>query len=116
MRMTWCAMFVALSVPLAAACGVDTADDLSSTELAASGFKFNPTTDGSEPVFVNGVQCTNIFPGALTPQTQIYQIWPIGTKGIVNTTYNTPERPNLYGIFGTSTPLSQSHHVDGFSQ
>jgi len=120
MRLTSCAMFVALSATLAgslAAC-VDTAtDDQGTTDLASnSGFRFNPATDGTEPVFVNGVLCTQIFPGALTPQTQVYQIWPIGTKGIVTAPYNTPERPNLYAVFGTSTPLFESHHVDGFSQ
>jgi len=118
MRLTSCAMFVALSVSLGAACADDTAtDDSATTDLSSdSGFRFDPATDGTEPVFVNGVLCTQIFPGALTPQTQVYQIWPIGTKGIVNAPYNTPERPNLYAVFGTSTPLSVSHHVDGFSE
>jgi hypothetical protein len=104
-------------VSVAAGCGVDTAEDPETNDLAAeSDFRFNPRTDLTEPVFVNGQQCNQIFPGGKTPQTQIYQIWPIGTRGIVNATYNTPQRPNLYAVFGTSTPLSQSHHVDGFDQ
>jgi hypothetical protein len=118
MRMSSCAMFVVLSAFPIAACGVDTAgDDSATTDLASSSdFQFNPATDGTEPVWVNGVLCTQIFPGALTPQTQTYVIWPIGTKGIVNARYNTTERPNLYAVFGTSAPLSESHHVDGFNQ
>ena len=118
MRLTSCAMFVALSAALAgslAACGVDTAADPATTDLI-SDLKFNPATDGTEPVFVNGALCTQIFPGSLTPQTQTYVIWPIGTQGIVNAPYNTPERPNLYAVFGTTAPLSVSHHVDGFDQ
>jgi hypothetical protein len=119
MRLTSCAMFVALSSILAgslAACAVDTASDDPTTTDLTSDIRFNPATDGTEPVFVNGLQCRQIFPGSLTPQTQTYVIWPIGTNGIVNTTYNTSQRPNLYAVFGTSTPLSVSHHVDGADQ
>jgi hypothetical protein len=111
MRMTVALVLVSA----VAACGVDTAEDPETNDLAAeSDFRLNPRTDVTEPVFVNGQLCNQIFPGANTPQTQIYQIWPIGTRGIVNATYNTPQRPNLYAVFGTSAPLSQSHHVDGF--
>jgi hypothetical protein len=47
-----------------------------------------------------------VFPGGLTPQAQVYHIWAVGTNGIVNATYNTPGTPNLYAVFGTSTPAS----------
>jgi hypothetical protein len=97
-----------------AACGVDTAsDDDETTDLAAeAAVKFNPATDLTEPAWVNGELCTQIFPGAKTAQTQTYVFWAIGTQGIVNAPYNTPQRPNLYAVFGTGAPAAESHHID----
>jgi hypothetical protein len=103
-----------LLVSLTTACVADAADP-TSTEVSASDIHVNPATDLVEPGFVNGTLCQLVFPGALTSSTEFYEIWAVGTNGIVNTTFNT-SRPNLYAIFGTSTPLSEVHHVDGFSQ
>jgi len=86
------------------------------SEVSASDVKINPTKDLTEPAFVNGRLCQMVFKGGLTPQTQVYQIWAVGTNGIVNAPYNTPGTPNLYAVFGTSAPASETHHVDGFSQ
>ena len=62
---------------------------------------------------MNGALCTMIFKGALTPQTEVYEIWAVGTNGIVQgAAYNTG-RPNLYAVFGTNTDPSITHHVDG---
>src|SRR6185503_5083652 len=110
MRMTLAVVFVSL-----AACGVDSnpVDDNEDTSVATNDVKIDPTKDGTEPAYVNGVLCNMVFPGALTPQTQTFAIWPIGTNGIVNTTYNTPTRPNVYAVFGTGTPLFETHHVAG---
>jgi hypothetical protein len=107
-----------LLVSLTTACAVDPTDtsDTPDTEVAASDVRINPKTDVTEPAFVNGTLCTMVFPGGLTPQTQVYQIWNVGTHGIVNAPYNTPQRPNLYAVFGTNAPASETHHVDGFSQ
>ncbi len=85
-----------------------------STATAASAIHVNPATDGTEPVWVNGRQCTMVFPGALTPSTEHYAIWAIGTRGIVDAPYNTPARPNLYAVFGTHPAASEVHHVPGF--
>lgn len=109
MRMTLCVLLVSM----AAACGVDTADTDSSTSAAV---RINPRKDDVEPTYVNGTLCKLVFKGALTPQTQMYLIWAVGTDGIVNATYNTPRRPNLYAIFGTGRPAFETHHVDGFDQ
>jgi hypothetical protein len=97
-----------------AACGVDTAsDDEETTDLSAeAAVKFNPATDLTEPAWVNGELCTQIFPGAKTAQTQTFVFWAIGTQGIVNAPYNTPQRPNLYAVFGTGAPAAESHHID----
>jgi len=88
----------------------------SDTEEVTTEIRINPRTDGTEPGYVNGVLCTQVFPGALTPQTQMYLIWAVGTNGIVNAPYNTPRRPNLYAVFGTGTPLFETHHVAGQDQ
>jgi hypothetical protein len=106
--MTLCVVLVFL----AAACGVDTA----TTDTSSSAVRIDPTRDDVEPSYVNGVLCKLVFQGALTPQTQNYLIWPVGTNGIVNTTYNTPKRPNIYAIFGTGRPAFETHHVAGFDQ
>jgi hypothetical protein len=107
MRMTLCVVLVSL-----AACGVDT----STGTTSSAAIKIDPTKDDVEPTYVNGTLCKLVFQGALTPQTQMYLIWPVGTNGIVNTTYNTPKRPNLYAIFGTGRPAFETHHVEGFDQ
>jgi hypothetical protein len=100
----------------AAGCAVDPADPTAGdVSASASDVRINPATDATEPAYVNGVKCTMVFPGGLTPQTQVYQIWPVGTHGIVNTPYNTA-RPNLYAVFGTGAAAGDNHHVDGFSQ
>jgi hypothetical protein len=106
MRMT---LFLVL-VSLATAC-VDTETE----DESASDITVDPTRDLLEPSYVNGTLCKLDFVGALTPETQVYQIWPVGTKGIVDTTYNT-WRPNLYAIFGTGRPAFETHHVDGYDQ
>jgi hypothetical protein len=83
---------------------------------SSSALEINPGTDGTEPAYVNGVLCTMVFPGALTPSTETYAIWDIGTKGIVDAPYNTPKRPNLYAVFGTHPADIEIHHVPGFDQ
>jgi hypothetical protein len=104
-------------VPLATACMADATDaPLGTSNIAARDITIDPATDLVESGFVNGALCNMIFPGGLTPQTQTYQIWSVGTHGIVNAPYNTLLRPNLYAVFGTSTTASLVHHVDGFSQ
>src|SRR5512138_440065 len=109
MRMTLCVVLVSL----AAACGVDAAATDTSTSAA---IRIDPAKDDVEPSYVNGTLCKLVFQGALTPQTQMYLIWAVGTNGIVNATYNTPKRPNLYAVFGTGRPAFETHHVDGFDQ
>jgi hypothetical protein len=111
-RMSWPLAFVALA---AAACG-DSSSPAALTSTTASALRFDPATDGTEPAFVNGVLCTMVFPGALTPSTEHYAIWDIGTKGIVDAPYNTPKRPNLYAVFGTHPADAEVHHVPGFDQ
>jgi hypothetical protein len=110
-RMSWSLAFVALA---AAACGGSSSPSTITT--TSSALKFNPATDGTEPAYVNGVLCTMVFPGALTPSTEHYAIWDIGTKGIVDAPYNTPKRPNLYAVFGTHPAGTEVHHVPGFDQ
>src|SRR5678816_2360882 len=119
MRMTLAVVLVSVSV---AACGVDTAGDIASdndtesTSVTTTDVRIDRTKDDVEPTYVNGTLCSLVFKGALTADTQMYLIWAVGTNGIVTTTYNTPKRPNIYAIFGTSRPAFETHHVDGFSQ
>ena len=107
MRMSSSLVFMGLAI---AACGVDSASPSTTT----SAVRINPATDGTEPAYVNGIQCTMVFPGALTTSTEYYAIWAIGTKGIVDAPYNTPRRPNLYAVFGTNPTADEVHHVSGF--
>jgi hypothetical protein len=110
MRMTWIlAVFIT-----AAACGTDHV--ASSAAVSPSALKVDPATDGTEPAYVNGRSCTMVFPGALTPSTQHYAIWAVGTRGIVDAPYNTPGRPNLYAVFGTHPSPAEVHHVPGFDE
>jgi len=90
--------------------------DVDKTSEVTSDVRINPARDATEAVFVNGRRCTMVFPGGLTPQTQTYVIWPVGTHGIVNAPYNTPRRPNLYAVFANGPLVDQQdiHHVDGF--
>src|SRR4051812_17184914 len=90
---------------LALSTGACVMDDPEST--VESDIKVNPSTDGTEPGYVNGKNCTMVFPGALTPSTQTYAIWNIGTHGIVNAPYNTPGRPNVYAVFGTGATAGE---------
>ena len=110
MRMTLSLVLVSV----VAACGVEAEN----TSAVTSDVRVNPATDATEPGYVNGVKCTMVFPGGLTPQTEIYQIWPVGTHGIVNAPYNTPRRPNIYAVFANGPRVDQTdvHHVDGFDQ
>jgi hypothetical protein len=111
MRMTLSLLLVSLTT----ACAVDPADD--GTDVSASDVRVNPKTDLLEPAFVNGAACTMVFQGGLTAQTQFFQIWAVGTHGIIaNAPYNTPGTPNLYAVFGTNVAASITHHVDGFDQ
>jgi hypothetical protein len=111
MRMTLSLVFVSLIT----AC-VDSGDP-TGTDVAASDVRVNPKTDLLEPAFVNGALCQMVFQGGLTPQTEVYEIWAVGTNGIVQgATYNIDSRPNLYAVFGTNTDPSITHHVDGFNQ
>jgi hypothetical protein len=103
---------------LVTACATDGApdgtDDLS---VSANDVRINTSKDVVEVGYVNGALCKMVFPGGLTSSTETYQIWPVGTNGIVQgATYNTSGRPNLYAVFGTNTAASLTHHVDGFSQ
>ncbi|HSB19285.1 MAG TPA: hypothetical protein VLD85_04685 [Anaeromyxobacteraceae bacterium] len=111
MRTTWSLALAALVA--AAACGGEPA---ATTGTAAAALRIDPATDGTEPAFVNGRQCTMVFPGALTPSTEYYAIWAIGTKGIVDAPYDTPRRPNLYAVFGTHPAPGEIHHVPGFDE
>lgn len=99
----------------AVGCAVDE-DTSTSTSSTTSDIRINPATDGTEPAFYEGQLCKMVFPGSLTPSTEQYAIWPVGTNGIVDAPYNTPERHNLYAIFGTDAPSFEVHHVDGFDQ
>ena len=114
MRMTLSLLLVSLTTACAVDAG-DPADD--TTDVSASDVRVNPKTDITEPAFVNGALCQMVFQGGLTPQTQVYQIWAVGTHGIVaGATYNIASRPNLYAVFGTNTAAAITHHVDGFNQ
>jgi len=116
MRMMLSLALVSLATACATAPADDPAVDLENGTVTGD-LRINTSTDLTEPAFVNGANCKMVFPGALTPSTQMYQIWPVGTKGIVaGAAYNTPERPNLYAVFGTAIPASAVHHVDGFNQ
>lgn len=95
---------------LAVGCATDPAADTATSDVRVT------SNDLVEPAYVNGVRCQIVFQGALTPQTQMYQIWAVGTRGLVNTTYNTPGRPNIYAVFGTGAAAVDNHHVDGYSQ
>ena len=103
-------LFAMLLLSSAVGCVADAGTSSTTSEI-----KVNPATDGTEPAYVDHQLCRMIFPGSLTPSTQTYAIWPIGTHGIVNTTYNT-DRPNLYAVFGTSAAPFDIHHVAGFDQ
>jgi hypothetical protein len=115
MRMSWTLVFAGVAI---AGCGVDpaTPSATASAVTATSALRVHPATDGTEPGYVNGIRCTMVFPGALTSSTEHYAIWAIGTKGIVNAPYNTPERPNLYAVFGTHPAAGEVHHVPGFDE
>src|SRR5678815_1970222 len=105
MRMTLALVFVSV-----AACGVDTAEER--TSVATNDVRIDLTRDDLEPTYVNGAQCSLVFQGALTPDTQMYLIWAVGTNGIVaNAKYNTADRPNIYAIFGTSRPATRLCHA-----
>lgn len=100
-----------------AACATD---DTTTSTTDTAAVKVNAQKDGTEPAYVNGVQCKMVFPGALTASTQTYAIWAIGTNGIVYqgddpSKYNTAHRPNLYAVFGTGASASEVHHVDGYN-
>lgn len=104
------------------ACAVDgtaagpAVDTGTTTSTTASDVQINPKTDLTEPVYVNGRQCKLVFKGGLTPQTEVYAIWAVGVNGIVDAPYNTPQRPNLYAVFGTNPAPNEIHHVDGYNQ
>ncbi|HEU4727801.1 MAG TPA: hypothetical protein VFT22_07935 [Kofleriaceae bacterium] len=109
-----------LLVSMATACATDPSTDPSdpsaTVDVSTRNIRVNPDTDLLEPAFVNGAFCQIDFIGGLTSKTEVYQIWAVGTHGIVdNATYNTP-RPNFYAVFGTSAAGDVTHHVDGFDQ
>jgi hypothetical protein len=110
MRMTLAVVFVSL----VAGCGVDTGDP-EDTSVATTDVRIDLTKDDVEPSYANGKLCKLVFKGALTPNTQMYLIWAVGTNGIVDTAYNT-RRPNIYAIFGTGRAAFETHHVNGFDQ
>jgi hypothetical protein len=116
MRMTLTLLLVSMST----ACAMDPTDSTDPTDdtldVGTIDRHVNPTKDLLEPAFVNGKLCQMDFIGGLTAQTQVYQIWAVGTHGIVaNQTYNT-RRPNFYAVFGTNAAGNVTHHVDGFNQ
>jgi hypothetical protein len=111
MRMILAVVFVSL----VSGCAVDTADT-EDVGVATTDVRIDLSKDDVEPTYVNGTLCKLVFKGALTPETQMYLIWAVGTRGIVETPYNTPRRPNIYAIFGTGRPEFETHHVDGFDQ
>jgi hypothetical protein len=116
MRMTLSLVLVSLLTACAVDPAVDPGDD-PGTDVSASDVRVNPKTDLLEPAFVNGTLCSIVFQGGLTPQTQTYEIWAVGTHGIIaNAPYNTAGTPNLYAVFGTNAAASVTHHVDGFDQ
>lgn len=89
------------------------------TTAVARQYRIDPTTDATEPAYVDGVQCKLVFPGALTPDTELYAIWSLGPDGVIYegddpTKYNTDDTPNLYAVFGTNPLPSEIHHVDGY--
>lgn len=110
MRMT---LFLAL-VSLTTACVADGADE-EGLGVAEGEVWVNPATDSTESAFMNGRYCKMVFPGALTPESDVYAIWKIGWDGIVNATYNTSSRPNVYAVF-VPVAASLTHHVDGYDQ
>jgi hypothetical protein len=114
MRMTLSVLLVSLTTACAVDAGTGTG---TTTDVAASDVHINPTKDLTEPAFVGGHLCKMVFVGGLTASTQFYEIWAVGTNGIVaNAPYNTPGTPNLYAVFGTNVAASVTHHVDGFNQ
>ncbi len=98
----------------AVGCAVD--DASTTTGTATSDITINPAKDATEPAYYQDHLCKMVFPGGLTPSTETYAIWNIGTNGIVNAPYNTPQRHNLYAVFGTTAKPFEIHHVDGFDQ
>lgn len=102
---------------LVTACAVDpSVDGPEPVTTTTSDIHINPQTDLTEPVYVNGRRCQLVFKGALTPQTEVYAIWSLGVNGIVDAPYNTPQRPNLYAVFGTHPSPDEIHHVPGYDQ
>ena len=101
---------------LTAACAADPTTTSGTVSQTTDDLHVNPQTDLTEPVYVNGQQCRMVFKGALTPETEVYEIWAIGVNGIVDAPYNTPRRPNLYAVFGTNPLPNEVHHVDGYNQ
>ncbi len=86
------------------------------TGTTTSNITINPAKDGTEPAYYEDHLCKMVFPGALTASTETYAIWNIGTHGIVDAPYNTPQRHNLYAVFGTNAASFEVHHVAGFDQ
>jgi hypothetical protein len=105
-------LFLAL-VSLTTACVADGADEEELGETEGEVW-VNPATDSTEPAFMNGRLCKMVFPGALTPETDVYAIWALGRDGIVDTTYNT-RRPNVFAVF-VPVAASLTHHVAGYDQ
>lgn len=106
-------LFALILLSTVVGCAVD---DTATTGTAASDIKINPAKDSTEPAYYEQQLCKMVFPGALTASTETYAIWNIGTHGIVDAPYNTPQRHNLYAIFGTSAASFEVHHVSGFDQ
>lgn len=69
-----------------------------------------------EPTWTDHVQCLINFAGNSSAQTDQYAIWNVGTGGLLDVPYDTPERADLWAIFGTSASAGEVHHVDGYSE
>lgn len=90
-------------------CMVGSSDSTASFELGAgSGPDFEPTWTDHEQCFLN-------FAGNSSAQSDQYAIWNVGTNGVLDVPYDTPERSDLWAVFGTGAPANETHHVDGYA-
>lgn len=82
-------------------------DGLTSFELSKGATDFEPT-------WTDHQQCWLNFAGGVSPNQDQYLIWNVGANGVVDAPYDTPERADLWAVFGTNASADQIHHVDGW--
>jgi hypothetical protein len=95
---------------VAAACA-DAPTTTRSSSLSPTGVAMqNAVANGvlSEPAAYNGRICKLQFPGATSPNTDIYAIWNLGNHGILDVPFDT-DRPDLYAILPGTMHTDPAH-------